>query len=351
MGQFVRVESFEALKQFRARLCKFVEVVGVALDEAEVEMQRTGTWLQQEQPDYWKRQAAKRAEAYARAKSVLVRKKMQLTALGSRYSCIDEEKALAAAERQVEEARQKQANVRRWRHLFDDESYSYLGLAQGLRVALQADIPGALAQLDQMIAALEAYATETAPAEQRSVAPGAAGEASGTPGDLPSMARGTPAAPPADGQAYRMLRARTPSRAVPDATAVAALEIPWQPVGTADPAGQAALAGCGLARMAVADDDKVVVSRAAWQSARVYLERVRGVVSGDSGWYIGGADEHAAAAYDGVRAADVLAARPDWRAVLELPAGCLVVFDGAALVAVLDPQDAVLWFSGMRAAP
>jgi hypothetical protein len=342
MGEFVRVESVDALKRFRVALCQLVEVVSAGLDEAEAEIQRTAFWVQNEQSDYWKRQAAKWAENCVRAKSALSQKRTQLTALGSRYSCVDEEKALAAAERKVEEARQKQINVRRWRRLLDEEGFSYQGLSQGLRVMLQGDIPNALAQLDNMIASLEAYAAAAGPEEQRSVAPAATGADFRRPEDLPSMARGTPAAPIADARDYRKLRARTPSVAVREATPVSQSEFARASEVPTGSEVHAALAGCDLARSAVAPDDKIVLARGVWRSPRVYLERAAGVAAGDSGWYIGFADDRQVAAYDGARVADVLAARPDWAPVLELPAGCLAVFDGAALAALLDPQDAWL---------
>ena len=157
MGEHARVESIEALEKFRAALCKFVDDVGVGLNESEAEIQRTLFWVKQEQSAYWKTQAKKRAELVARAKSALTRKKMQQTALGSRFSYVDEQKALAAAERQCEEGRQKIANVKRWSRALDEESFSYKRVAQALSQALELEIPNALAQLDNMIVALQAY--------------------------------------------------------------------------------------------------------------------------------------------------------------------------------------------------
>ena len=163
MGEFVAVESFEALQQLRTALCRFADLVGAGLDEADGELQRAAYWVKQEQSGYWKREGDKRAEQLARAKSILARKKLQTTALGSRPSCVEEEKELTLAQRRVEEARQKVANVRRWSRRLDEETYSYQAVAGGLSQALTIEIPNALAQLDNMLIALEAYATSTAP--------------------------------------------------------------------------------------------------------------------------------------------------------------------------------------------
>ena len=170
MGQFVRVESFAALQKFRTALCKCAERLAVGLDEADAELQRVDAWVKHDQAAYWKREGAKRAELYQRAKSDLARKKLQKTALGNRYSCVDEQKALARAERQLDEAKQKAANVRRWSRLLDEESFTYKAVAQGLGQAVALDLPNALAQLDNMLTALEAYADTATPQLQRSVA-------------------------------------------------------------------------------------------------------------------------------------------------------------------------------------
>ena len=342
MGEYVRVESVEALSKFRTALCKFAETVAAGLDEAEAEIQRAGFWVKQEQRSYWKRQAAKRAELRARAKGDLNRKKLQKTALGGKFSWVDEEKALALAERRVEEARQKLANVRRWSRLLDEEGLSYQAVAQGMSLAVEADIPKALAQLDNMIAALEAYASSAAPGEQRSTAPSLVAEDLHPPEKLASMARGAPSPPGVGAQACRKLRARTPSQAVRDAAPLAESGLHWpQADGTGQPLREV-LADLDFAPVPLADDDRIVVARGVWRQQRIYLERVESPAAGDSGWYVGFTDDSEPVGYDAQRVADFLAGRPDLEAVLELPAGCLVLLNGPALEAVLDAQDRLL---------
>lgn len=343
MGEHVRVESVEALTKFRAALCKFATTVRVALDEAEAEIQRTSFWVKQEQHNYWKRQAEKRAELYARAKSELNRKKMQKTALGGRYSCVDEQKALAAAERGLEEATQKLASVRRWSRLLDEESFSYQATAQGMSLAVQVDVPNALAQLDNMVAALEAYASAATPGEQRSMASLPGVEDLGRPEEFASVAREAPPPPRTALEVYQKLRAQTPSQAVRDDAPSAAPQFHrWTPDGTGQ-AVREALADLDLAAAPVAADDKIVVAGGTWQQPRIYLERVKSSASGDSGWYVGFADGTEVTGYDAVRVAEFLAGRPDLEAALGLPVGCLVVLDGESVEAVLDEQGVLLW--------
>jgi hypothetical protein len=355
MSERVRVESVEALEKFRAGLCKFAETVRVGLDEAEAEIQRVSFWLKQEQHSYWKRQVNKRTEVHAQAKRALKRKKTEKTALGGKYSCIDEEKALAAAERRLEEARQKLASVRRWSRLFDEERFSYGGVAQGMSLAIEGELPNALAQLDNMIAAIEAYASSAPPSEQRSTAGASVSEDLGRPEEFVSVARDTPAPPArAAAQAYRKLRAQTPPRAIRDAVPIVERQFPWleaeprcfSPRGPSHKINEdlgKALASLDLARTPIVADAKIVVARGIREHRHTYLERVESDTAGDSGWYVGFADDAPVSGYEAVRIADFLAGRPDLEPALELPVGCLIVLDGTALEAVLDPQDMLLW--------
>lgn len=338
MAETARVESIDALKKFRAALCKFAETVRVALDEADAEVQRASYWVKQEQQNYWKAQIRKRSELFARAKSDLSRKKSQRTALGGRYTCIDEEKALAAAERRLEEAKQKQANVRRWSRLLDEETFSYKGVAQGVSTVVEVEVPNAVAQLDNMIAALEAYATSTAPSEQRSTAPAASGEEVGRPADYVSVARDEPSEIDV-ASAVRRLRALTPSKSVRDETPLRESELDWPAHPETAGAVRAALAPIAAARLPVVLEDKVVVARGVARCRRIYLERVPDAGAGDSGWHVGATDGAGAAGYEAFRLGELLARRPELEAALELPVGWLIVLEGATVESVLDPQD------------
>lgn len=343
MSGQARVESVDALKKFRAALCKFAEAASVTLDEAQTQILRTSHWVHQDQHNHWKRQIQKRTELYTRAKSALNRKKLMKTPLGGRYSCVEEEKALAVAERRLEEARQKLDNVRHWRRALDKESESYQAIAQGLSVALQAEIPTALAQLDNMIVALEAYAISTAPAEQPSEAPATTEETLVQPEPGPSMARAVP--PPAGSAAedYRRLRAQTPSRIVRDKTPIGEVAPDWpSPQAVAD-TRPTTLPALDTPAQPPAPEAKVLLARGVWEKQRVYLERTQTDSPDDSGWYVGIADNTEVSDYFAVRVADLRARRPDLDAVLRLPVGYLVVLDGASLEAVFDPRGTLRW--------
>lgn len=168
-----KVESIEALKQFRAALCTFLEKSRASLGEADTELGRIMDWLRQDRTSHWKAEIRRRTELVTRAKLALQSKQLSKTAGGGRPSCVDEEKALTLAIRRLEEAEQKAANTRRWLRKFDEEVFEYKGNVQGLTGALDADLPNAIAKLGRMLDALDAY-TGITPGEATSAAPSAA---------------------------------------------------------------------------------------------------------------------------------------------------------------------------------
>ncbi|MBI4582393.1 MAG: hypothetical protein HY718_22045 [Planctomycetes bacterium] len=165
-------------------MCKFVELARSALGEAEADLQRHASWLSDDRQRHWKGELVRRTEAMRQAKMALLEKKLQKTSTGGRPSCVDEEKALAAATRRLEEAQQKGENTRRWIRQLDEKVFQYKGLIQSLNHALDVDAVNILGLLDRMMAALEAYVALAPP-------PGV--EELPEPGPEASMAR-----PPAD---------------------------------------------------------------------------------------------------------------------------------------------------------
>lgn len=158
MSPAARVESIDILREFRAALCKFTAAARAALDEADFEIQRKVDWLKMEQQPFWKAELRKRQERFQQAQVVLRNKKTYLKGpLDSNPSLIDERKALAAAQRRLEEAQQKSEAVRRWIPTLEKEAISYRGISQRLGQATEVDLPNARALLDRMLEALEAY--------------------------------------------------------------------------------------------------------------------------------------------------------------------------------------------------
>ena len=212
MSSYARVDSIDALKDFKASLCKFSEVVGGGLGEAEAEIQRVLAWLKHEQHGYWKSQMQKRAELVNRAKTALNNKKLYKTPTGGNYSTVEEEKAFRLAKKRYEEAEQKFANVKSWTRKLEHEMSLFKEQLRGARQTIEVDVPQSTVQLDKFVDSLEAYISLQVPAGAREQPPaGEPGQGTGA----PSMVRD--ASPPRGlVSGYEKLREKTPSPAVRD---------------------------------------------------------------------------------------------------------------------------------------
>ena len=138
MSERARVDSTDAIKQFKIALWKFQEAANAALGDAEGEMQRVTLWLENEQHAYWTGQIRKRHDAVEKAKEAVRYKKIFRDSTGSLPSAVDEEKARALAQRRLKEAEEKLANVKRYTRVLQKEIQLYHGSVQRFATAVQA---------------------------------------------------------------------------------------------------------------------------------------------------------------------------------------------------------------------
>jgi len=343
MSQFARVDSFGALQDFKVALCTFAEVVRLALDEAEGEIRRTIIWLKQDQHSYWKGQVRKRTELVARAKAALQQKKMQGTALGGRASDVEERKALAAAVRQLEEAEQKLANVRRWVRQLEIETFNFKATVQGLEHAVEAGVPRSTGRLDGMIRALDSYVALVPPTMAE---PGGLSQTDEAKPVADRVAAEAPEAEVPDDLSVTTcasLRARTPPAGVRDGIPVGEPDSGWLRRPELRETDRAALAALATKEVSVASRDKIVMAVGSCEHPHLYFERLESVGSGGCAGYVGFADSRIAESHQGVEAADLLERRPDWTEILQLPPGWLVVLDGHAVEVVFDADGTAVW--------
>lgn len=165
------VESIDALKAFRAALLKFAETARTALGDCDSELRRVQSWLENEQPTHWQDQVRKRTDAVERAKEAVRMKKLFKNAAGSRPSAVEEEKALALAQRRLEHAQHKLTLTRQHARKLPREIDLYRGGVGRFATDVDCDLPVAAAKLGQMIAALQAYLDLKAPAGLEPAAP------------------------------------------------------------------------------------------------------------------------------------------------------------------------------------
>jgi hypothetical protein len=210
MSNTANIDSFDAIKAFRAALIKFASAAGSSLTEAEAEMVRTLHWLDREQGTYWQNQIRKRQEFVSRCKEGVRQKKVFKDATGRTTSAIDEEKALQKALKHLDDAEQKLVAVRKWKTRLQKEIDLYKGSVQGFATAIESDVPSAVATLDKALKKLEAYVALKTPELAPTPAP-AEGDSSMTrPQDVE-----VPQLPPEAGTAENASAEADPTQADP----------------------------------------------------------------------------------------------------------------------------------------
>src|SRR5690348_8517940 len=127
MSRVAKVSDIDVLKEFRLSLLKFTEKATSAMGEADSEVQRVGMWLENEQTAFWASELRKRQTAVEKAKEALRLKQIFKSPTGGKQSTVDEEKALAIANRRMAEAVEKAANVKKWIRQLHKESHLYRG--------------------------------------------------------------------------------------------------------------------------------------------------------------------------------------------------------------------------------
>lgn len=191
MTRYARVDSLDSLQAFKVALVKFVETASVALSDADSEISRTMNWLENEQTAYWQSQIRKRQQLVERCKEALRQKKLFPDAFGRPQSTFDEEKAVRKAVALLEEADLKLKNTRKYVTVMRREQQNYKGGVQRFHTCVEADVPGAIAQLSNMLATLKEYvSTGPAAATSQATEVGAGGGSGEI--DAASMARSQP---------------------------------------------------------------------------------------------------------------------------------------------------------------
>ena len=142
-------------------------------------------------------------------------------------------------------------------------------------------------------------------------------------------------------ETWRSLRRRTPTQFARDRVAAYDRDVQWSSDLRIDRAALDALDKLPLL-VSPAPDSKIVMAADAADADRIYLERIATVSQADSGWFIGSAEPTARKKYAAVRAADLLAARPDFGPILALPVGTLVIIERSAIRAILNADDELL---------
>lgn len=201
MSPQARVFSIDALRDFRGTYARFGEEVGKALVAVELEIQRTRDWLETDQLGFWVAQVRVCEEKVNEAKNDLSRARISAM-FDEPARCTDQVVALRKAQARLEYVQDKVKVVKHWIQVVEQEVIEYRGIAQQLSNFTEGNLPRALALLERMVGALDAYTArpvaETSGASAGSVASAAMPLNPARPASTAVAASAKPDASPSD---------------------------------------------------------------------------------------------------------------------------------------------------------
>ena len=189
-------------------------------------------------------------------------------------------------------------SVKRYTPRLQKEISIYKGGVQRLSTSISSDIPVAISRLDRMCAALDAYAALTTT--------GGGADDSGQLFQQMARAMGEEVA---RGPDFRPLRQRTGAVDRKAAAPGDVRLVEWSD-GMITDEERSLFSKIATDRKPPKPEDKLIIEDKAWESSRIYLERVTGE-EGDSGWFIGRADDAPAGPNLSSTVADLLQSRQD----------------------------------------
>jgi hypothetical protein len=155
MSSSARVTSIDAVRDFRAALCNFIEETGQSICNIDMEIQRFYDWLSNDQLNFWSRQVRACEEKLAEAKNAMHQRK--LASFEDNPSVIQEKKDVEKCKRRLEEAEDKVKAVKRWTRVVEQEIEEYKGKREQLSSAVQGDLPRGVSMLERIVGSLDAY--------------------------------------------------------------------------------------------------------------------------------------------------------------------------------------------------
>ncbi len=345
MSTSAKVQSIDSIKEFRAYMVKFQESASTAMTEAESDINRTLSWLEGEQTNFWQGQLKKRQEALAKAEEALRFKRLYKDSSGSTPSAVDEMKAVQAAKKNLVEAQQKLANVKGWIRRLGKEVTLYRGGVARFTNDVNAGIPQAVAHLGVTIEMLEKYVGLGVAVPETAMGEAVGAGAYGSEGSAGAMSRAPDEAPrPAGSRSESAgLRKRVPpAEQLGKAEDVELFTLKLS-FGQVPPEQRPAMGALSQGSFSTADGEQVMLGESVLRAKDVYLVRVGTPESPNPTWFMGSPDSKGTEVYYKMKAGDLRSARPDIAELLNLPMGWLVVFNAEGVASVWNQHDETVW--------
>ncbi len=165
MSRRAHVVSVEAVRQFKAALQEFEEILRQALIALQMEVQRGRDWFEQERMPYWQAEVRKAQESLVEDLNRLERKRLSFNPADS-PSCHEEEQAVRLTRQRLRYAEGKVVTTQKWLHRVRHETDEFRNLLAKLQHLSDSELPRAIASLESRIRALDKYTQRAASAAE-----------------------------------------------------------------------------------------------------------------------------------------------------------------------------------------
>lgn len=164
MSQQADVKSIETLAFVRTAFAAFAHESGQALSEIEIQGQRTVEWICVDRAAHWKAEIRRMSDLVNKAIKDVEHCRTFKKVGDNTPSCIEEKKALEKARQRLARAEEKAEAVRRWTPIVQQQFRETCVRLVRFRDVIDVDCPRAMAQLEKMLRALDAYRQVASPA-------------------------------------------------------------------------------------------------------------------------------------------------------------------------------------------
>jgi hypothetical protein len=172
MSDQADVKSIETLAFVKAALAAFAHETGQAVGEVELQGQRAVDWITVDRAAFWKAESRRAADLVNKAMKDLEHCRTFKKVGDNQPSCIEEKKALDKAKRRLELADRKVEAVRRWTPVVQQQFRETCVRLVRFREVIDVDCPRAMASLERMLKALDAYRNAQSPAGREAATSG-----------------------------------------------------------------------------------------------------------------------------------------------------------------------------------
>jgi hypothetical protein len=173
MAERSHVTSFEAIESFRADLIVYLSKARPTVEEVSNELVRMRVWLETDQRNHWVKEIRLLGRQLEQAQQELFAARLSKLQNASAV----QEMAVQRLRRNLREAEEKQETTRKWSRALEDRTDPLVKEVESLHSFLRIDMARAVANLEQVIKSLEAYAAITPAGPAPAGAAGASGPA------------------------------------------------------------------------------------------------------------------------------------------------------------------------------